>query len=97
VAPYPFFVHNNLKTTNFPQQMAKEHQKTLWSQTYMVGKFTNVIWGEDWDVEYFVDNLTKMSFGKVIHDMYEFNIEACAHVVGASIQLDSIQLSIKCH
>jgi len=27
--------------------------------------------GEDWDVKYFVDNLTKMSFGKVIHNMYE--------------------------
>jgi hypothetical protein len=27
--------------------------------------------GDDWDVEYFVDNSTNMSFGKVIHDMYE--------------------------
>jgi len=35
-----------------------------------------VIWGEDWDVEYFVKNSTKMSFRKVIHDMYEPNPEA---------------------
>jgi hypothetical protein len=41
-----------------------------------VGKPINVIWGEDWDAKYFVDNLTKMSFGKMIHDMYESNIEA---------------------
>jgi len=27
------------------------------------------------DEKYFVDNLTKM-FGKMIHDMYELNIEA---------------------
>jgi hypothetical protein len=35
-----------------------------------------VIWGEDWDIEYFVKNSTKMSFRKVIHDMYEPNPEA---------------------
>jgi hypothetical protein len=35
-----------------------------------------VIWGEDWDVKYFMDNSTKMSFGKVIHDMYETNPKA---------------------
>jgi hypothetical protein len=56
--------------------MAKQHQTTLLFEAYLMGTFTNVIGGEDSDVEYFVDNLTKMSFGKVIHDMYEPNIEA---------------------
>jgi len=41
-----------------------------------VGKLTNVIWGDDWDVNYFVNNSTKMSFGKMIHDMYDPNPDA---------------------
>jgi hypothetical protein len=64
--------------------MAKQHATTLRFEAYLVGKFTNVIWGENWDAKYFVNNLTKMSFGKVIHDMYEPNLEACRtiqHVV----------------
>jgi hypothetical protein len=36
----------------------------------------NVIWGDDWDAEYFVDNSTKMSFGKLIHDMHDLNLES---------------------
>jgi hypothetical protein len=51
--------------------MVKQHQTTLRSKTYLVGKLANVIWVEDWDGEYFVNNLTNMSFGKVIHNMYE--------------------------
>jgi hypothetical protein len=43
--------------------MAKQHATTLKSETYLMGKLANVIWGEDWDVEYFVDNSTKMSIG----------------------------------
>jgi hypothetical protein len=38
-----------------------------------VGKLANVIWGENWDAKYLLDNSTKMSFAKVIHDMYEVN------------------------
>jgi len=60
-----------------------------------MGRLTNVTWGDDWDVECFVDNSTKMSFGKLIHDMYDTNPEAqksysthCVHIDGASIQLD---------
>jgi hypothetical protein len=56
--------------------MVKQHQTTLRFETYLVGKLANVIWVEDWDGEYFADNLTNMSFGKVIHNMYEQNIEA---------------------
>jgi hypothetical protein len=41
-----------------------------------MGKLTNVIWGDDWDVDYFMDNSTDMSFGKLIHDMYDPNPEA---------------------
>jgi hypothetical protein len=41
-----------------------------------VGKLVNVIWGDDWDVNYFVNNSTKMSFGKLIHDMYDPNPKA---------------------
>jgi hypothetical protein len=67
----------------------------LSSKAYLMGKFTIVIWGEDCDIEYFMDNLTKMQFGKVIDDMYKSNLEAqqiVQHLVrtlGASIQLDS--------
>jgi hypothetical protein len=42
----------------------------------LVGKLANVIWGEDWDAKYFMDNSTKMSFGKVMHDMYKSNLKA---------------------
>jgi hypothetical protein len=56
--------------------MVKQHQTTLRFEAYWVGKLVNVISGEDWDAKYFVDNLTKMSFGKMIHDMYESNIKA---------------------
>jgi hypothetical protein len=56
--------------------MAKQHQITLRFKAYLVGKLANVMWGENWDVKYFVDNSTNMSFGKVIHDMYEPNLEA---------------------
>jgi len=56
--------------------MAKQHATTLRSKAYLMDKIANVIWGEDWDVEYFVDNSTQMSFGKLIHDMYGPNLEA---------------------
>jgi hypothetical protein len=56
--------------------MAKQHATTLRSKAYLMGKLTNVIWGDDWDVEYFVDNWTKMSFGKLIHDTYGPNPKA---------------------
>jgi len=64
------------------------------SKAYSMGKFTILIWGEDCNVEYFMDNLTKMPFDKVIHDMYKSNLEAqqiVQHVMctlGTSIQLD---------
>jgi hypothetical protein len=53
--------------------MAKQHAITLRSKAYLVGRLVNVIWGDDWDLKYFVDNSTKMSFGKLIHDMYDPN------------------------
>ncbi len=56
--------------------MANQHAITLRFKTYSVGKVINVIWGDDWDAKYFVDNSTKMSFGKLIHDMYDSNPEA---------------------
>ncbi len=68
--------------------MVKQHQTTLRFEAYWVGKLVNVISGEDWDAKYFVDNLTKMSFGKMIHDMYESNIKAwrtLQHVVRTSM------------
>jgi hypothetical protein len=43
-------------------------------------KLVNVIWCEDWDVESFVDNSTKVSFGKLIYDMYDPNLEASKFV-----------------
>jgi hypothetical protein len=45
------------------------------SKAYSVGKLANIIWGDDWDAKYFVDNSTKMSFGKLIHDMYDPNLK----------------------
>jgi hypothetical protein len=62
-----------LKIANSPWQMAKQHATTLKSEAYSVGKLANVIWGEDWDVECIMDNSTKMSFRKLIHDMYDRN------------------------
>jgi hypothetical protein len=41
-----------------------------------MGRLGNVMWGDDWDAKYFVENSTKMSFGKLIHDMYELNPKA---------------------
>jgi hypothetical protein len=57
--------------------MTKQHATTLRSKAYSVGRLANVIWGEDyWDAKYFVDNSTKISFGKLIHEMYEANPKA---------------------
>ncbi len=56
--------------------MAKQHATTLRSKAYSMDRPENVIWGEDWDVEYFANNSTKMSFGKLIHDMYDPNPKA---------------------
>jgi hypothetical protein len=50
--------------------MAKQHATTLKSKAYSVGKLANAIWGENWDAKYFVDNLTKMPFNKMIHDTF---------------------------
>jgi hypothetical protein len=56
--------------------MAKQHITILKFEPYLVGRLINVIWGDDWDAEYVVDNLTKMSFGKLIHNMYDLNLTA---------------------
>jgi hypothetical protein len=56
--------------------MAKQHATTLRSKAYSMGKLENVVWGDDWDAKYFVDNSTKTLFGKLIHDMYVPNPKA---------------------
>ncbi len=56
--------------------MAKQHATTLRFKAYSMGKLVNVIWGDDWDPKHFVDNSTKMSFGKLIHGMYDPNLKA---------------------
>jgi hypothetical protein len=56
--------------------MAKQHPTTLKFETYSIGRLANVIWGDDWDVEYFVNNSTKMSFGKLINNTYDPNPKA---------------------
>jgi hypothetical protein len=56
--------------------MAQQHTTTLKSKTCSVGRLVDVIWDENWDAEYFVNNSTKMSFGKLIHDMYDPNPQA---------------------
>jgi hypothetical protein len=56
--------------------MAEQHTTTLNFEAHLVGKLGNVIWGEDRDAKYFVDNSIKMSFGKLAHDMYNPNPEA---------------------
>jgi hypothetical protein len=76
VAPYFLFAYYELGTTNSPQQMAKQHTTTLRFKAHSMGKLINVIWGEDWDVESFIDNSIVMSFGKMIYDMYNPNLEA---------------------
>jgi hypothetical protein len=43
---------------------------------YSMGKLANVIWNKDWDGNYFFDNSTKLSFTKLIHDMYGVNPKA---------------------
>jgi hypothetical protein len=67
--PIIVFCLEEVWITNSFQQMAKQYTTTLKSKEYLVGKLANVIWGDDWDVKYFVDNSTKMSFGKLIHNM----------------------------
>ncbi len=71
-----FFVYNESRTTNSLRQLAKQHTTNLKSEAYSMCKLTNVMWGDDWDVKYFVDNSTNMSFGKLIHDMYDLNPKA---------------------
>jgi hypothetical protein len=78
--------------------MAKQHATTLKFESYSMGGLANVIWGVDWDVEYFVDNSTKMSFGKLIHDMYNPNPEAqiiVQHIMCTSMGIHTIGLHPK--
>jgi hypothetical protein len=56
--------------------MAKQHAISLKFEAYSVDRLANVIWGDDQDEKYFVENLTKMSFRKLIHDMYDPNPKA---------------------
>jgi hypothetical protein len=56
-----FIVYSELGIAISFQQIAKQHTITLTSKAYLMGKLANIIWGDDWDVEYFVDNSTKMS------------------------------------
>ncbi len=44
--------------------------------SYGIWQVNKCYMGENWDVEYFVGNSTKMSFVEVIHDMYESNPKA---------------------
>ncbi len=67
--PQKKIVYSKLRTTNSLRQFAKQHAITLKFEAYSMGRLVNVIWGDDWDVEYFVDNSTKMSIGKLIHDI----------------------------
>jgi hypothetical protein len=66
-----FFVYSKSRIANSLQQMAKQHATTLKSKACSMGRLANVIWGDHWDAKYFVNNSTKMSFGKLIHDMYD--------------------------
>jgi nitrogen-specific signal transduction histidine kinase len=74
--PKLFFVYSELRIVNSLRQMAKQHTTTLKFKTYSVGRLVDVIWDENWDAEYFMNNSTKMSFGKLIHDMYDPNPQA---------------------
>jgi len=56
--------------------MAKQHTTTLRFEAHFTSKLANVVWGDDWDVEYFVDNSTNMFFGKLIHNVYGLNPKA---------------------
>jgi hypothetical protein len=56
--------------------MVKQHVTTLRFKAYLVAMQTNVIWGDNHDAKYFVDNSTKISFGKLIHDMHNPNPKA---------------------
>jgi hypothetical protein len=66
------------RTKNYTFHLTNGQTKPIFFrfETYLIGKLTNFIWGEDWDVRCCVNNSTKMSFGKAIHDMYEPNLEA---------------------
>jgi hypothetical protein len=77
--------------------MVEQHTTTLKYEAYSMGRLPNVIWGENWDAKYFVDNSTKISFEKLIHDMYDPDPKPQkivqthhAHIDGALIQLDCI-------
>jgi hypothetical protein len=70
-----FFVYNESRITNSLQRFAKQHTTTLRSEAYLMGRLVKVIWGDDWDAKYFVNNSNKMSLGKLIHDMYDPNLE----------------------
>ncbi len=74
--------------------MAKQHATTLRSKAYSMDGLENVIWGEDWDVEYFANNSTD-----VIWETNPWHVwpkskgtkdysTHCAQIDGASIQLD---------
>jgi len=76
-----FFVHGELGTWRF--------------EAYLVGKLVNVIWGEEWDTNFFGQfNQNVICQGDSLYVQSESkgmkNHPTChVHVDGASIQLDS--------
>jgi len=64
--PQNYFLFITSRKLQIPlKQMAKQHTTTLRSEAHSVGKLANVICNDDWDAKYFVDNSTKMLFGKL--------------------------------
>ncbi len=64
-APIIVFCSWQAGNCKFPLTNGKKTQTTLKSKlAYLVDKLANVIWGENWDAKYFLDNSTKMSFGQ---------------------------------
>jgi hypothetical protein len=48
VAPKLFFLFTTNQELQIPpQKMTKQHATTLKSKAYLMGKLTNVIWGDD--------------------------------------------------
>jgi hypothetical protein len=74
-------LHTNLLKQS-KVDVSKQVINWMWNTIHKYGTticsngLKNVIWGENWDVESFFENSTKMSFGKLIHDMYELNPKA---------------------
>jgi hypothetical protein len=70
------FYLQQIKNYKFPSTNGQTTPNNFEVWSIFNGQASKCHTSENWDVEYFIGNSTEMSFGEVIHDMYQSNPKA---------------------